>query len=145
MSDELTSKRLGSTFNSLSVRLVHSYHIDAMLMLLEEELPAATGDVLRAELGSVRDVMVRHFGTACLPETLDELVKFFVEESLKNGSFGFLLKAEQPYFVLASTGRLTYSWDTVRSRWFYGQTYQEALLRVHQWASRNKEEAAARR
>lgn len=144
MSGELTSRRLGSSFNSVSVRLLHSYHIDAMLTLLEELLPTEASEILSAELDSVQEALNGQLSTTNLPQTLGELVNLFVEESLKSGSVGFLLKAEQPHFVYTGTGQLSYSWDYTRSRWFYGQTYQEALFRVYRWASRNKEVARTR-
>jgi hypothetical protein len=154
-------------FEAQVVRLRQIVHLDAMLS------DGSFCDDLRAVIGpdfsELRQALIDaglKFPIIATAKTVEELE---VPLSDLAGKFrlGFLVKAQQPYFIIGRTesvgdvamthgiqtlressteveGELQYSWELSRARWFFARTYEAGLAAVHDWAACNLEEARIR-
>jgi hypothetical protein len=71
----------------------------------------------------------------------------FATLAFENGHLGFLIKAAQPVIDpedVHSDGKgYRVRWNCYRTRWFYGETFAEAVADAESWASTNIDNALA--
>jgi hypothetical protein len=130
-------------FGAFSVRLQHIIHLDAMMdfSVFSEEVKAMLNndlkDVVNAftEANYAQTLLGNLSGIDALEEALGKLTW--------DGHVGFLVKAQQPYFMLEENGQLGYSWERSRTKWFFARGYPSAIQHVTNWARTNHEGAWA--
>lgn len=102
--------------------------------------------IVERELEAVRDALTEsgmRFPAITRASSIADLEHFFGRLAGEH-DMGFLVKAQQPYFLIDGGSRLEYSWERSRSRWFYARSYAALLDKVCEWAAFHHEEAWAR-
>ncbi|EIM98551.1 hypothetical protein WQE_23523 [Paraburkholderia hospita] len=130
--------------NRLTVRFEHFVHLDTML--IHEDFADPVRAIIDSEFDNVRDALIESgmtFSGIARSTRASHLENFFTHLAGEH-DMGFLVKAQQPYFLIADSNRLEYSWERSRSSWFYARSYAALLDKVCDWAAFHHEEAWAR-
>jgi hypothetical protein len=142
--DARSGAQINLRMNRLTLRFEHFVHLDTMLV--HEDFADPVRTIIDSEFEAVREALlesgVRTPGVKRATDVVD-LEAFFTDLAGEH-DLGFLVKAQQPYFFIAASNRLEYSWERSRNRWFHAESYSALLDNACDWAAFHHDAAWAR-
>ncbi|MGF6644274.1 hypothetical protein [Paraburkholderia sp. GAS82] len=127
-----------------ALRVEHFVHVDASLY--DDILSEPARDLPQNDFDEVREGLLAGSLDFCHVDqtaTLNDLEHWLAKLARKL-DIGFLVQAQQPYFVADSHNCFGYSWKLIRTSWFFARQYGNALNQISSWGTRNHDEASTR-